>query len=122
MGKKKIKVQPTDGLGPKEIANIRNAVRLVWQRSYSRKLVVKRCIGADGFSYCETCFKRTPQLKIDHIDKVGDVDEGFITRLFVPSTELQGICKECHDEKTKQERSDEEGKTTVRRKRALPHT
>lgn len=101
---KKKKLEPTDGLGPKEIKNIRTAVRLVWQRSYARKLVVQRCTGFDGFTFCEECDERTPKLKVDHIEKVGDVDEGFITRMFVPSSKLKGLCDDCHKEKTKEER------------------
>jgi len=45
-----------------------------------------------------------PKIYVDHIQAVGDVDEGFLKRMFVPSTELQGLCKQCHDKKTKAER------------------
>lgn len=102
---KKAKLAKTDGLGPLEIKKIRTAIRLVWHRSHARALVVKRCTGKGGFAYCETCKKRTPSLKIDHIQVVGDVDEGYIKRLFCPSRKLQGLCKPCHDEKTKGERA-----------------
>ncbi len=104
---KKLKKGPekTDGLGAHEKKKIRAAVRQVWHRSHARKLVVNRCIGFDGFSYCELCDERTPQLKIDHINKVGDVDEGFLKRMFTPSKNLQGLCKKCHDDKTKKERA-----------------
>lgn len=98
------KLKPTDGLGPKEIKNIRTALRLVWQRSHSRKLVVTRCTGKDGFTKCEKCKKKTPKLKVDHILACGDVDGGYITRLFTPSKNLQGLCHECHKVKTKEER------------------
>ncbi len=103
---KKPKIEKTDGLGPLEIKKIRNAVRQVWHRSHARKLVVDRCTGFDGFSYCELCEDRTPKLKIDHKVNVGKVDGGFIQRMFTPSKNLQGLCKECHDTKTKQERAD----------------
>jgi hypothetical protein len=102
-----INVRKFDGLGPHEIKKIRAAVRQVWHRSYSRKLVVLRCTGKDGFFYCEKCKKKTPVLKVDHIKKVGDVDEGFLKRLFCASKFLQGLCKKCHDMKTKQERLDD---------------
>lgn len=108
--KKKVKLQKFDGLGPYEKKKIREAVRQVWHRSYARKLVVDRCTGFDGFSFCELCDKRTPKLKVDHIQKVGDVDAGFILRLFVPSKKLQGLCKECHDMKTKEERAKDKKK------------
>lgn len=94
----------TDGLGPREIAQIRSAVRLVWQRCHARALVVKRCLLPNGFSKCESCAGVVAKIKVDHIDKVGDVDEGFIARMFVSSKKLQGWCDKCHNEKTKQER------------------
>lgn len=104
MAKRK-KPERTDGLGPLEIKKIRSAIRLVWHRSHARKLVVKRCKGEDGFFRCELCMEMTPELKIDHKVQVGDVDGGFIARLFCPSSELQGLCKECHRQKTKEERA-----------------
>lgn len=103
----KQKVKPFDGLGPYEIKKIRAAVRQVWYRSLARKLVVKRCTDKQGFFRCEKCSKRTPQLKVDHILKVGDVDSAFIRRMFVPSCDLQGLCKKCHDLKTRRERKEE---------------
>ncbi len=106
MAKKKTKLSGFDGLGPLEAKKIRTAIRLVWHRSHARKLVVKRCTRKNGFAYCEKCSKKTPALKIDHIRKVGDVDGGFLSRLFCPSKLLQGLCKLCHDAKTKQERQD----------------
>lgn len=98
-------MEKTDGLGPLEIKKIRTAVRLVWHRSYARSLVVKRCTGKDGFARCEKCGKRTPALKIDHIVAAGDLDGGYLKRMFCPSKELQGLCKPCHDPKTKAERA-----------------
>jgi 5-methylcytosine-specific restriction endonuclease McrA len=98
--------EKVDGLGPKDIKNLRSAIRLVWQRSHVRKLVVNRCTGKDGFAHCELCKKKTPALKIDHINKVGDLlDPGYISRMFTPSKNLQGLCKKCHDAKTKEERA-----------------
>lgn len=102
---KRQKLVKTDGLGPYEIKRIRSAVRQVWHRCHARALVVKRCTGKDGFPRCETCGKKTPVLKIDHIEAVGDVDAGFILRMFVPSKQLQGMCKKCHDAKTRSERA-----------------
>jgi len=102
---KKKKLTKTDGLGPYEIKRIRSAIRQVWSQCYARLLVIKRCTKEDGFSYCEICKKITPKLKVDHIEPVGDVRDGFITRLFCPSTRLQGLCNECHKIKTKNERA-----------------
>ena len=100
----KNKIKKTDGLGQYEIGKIRSAMRIVWHRSRARQLVVKRCLAAGGFSVCERCFDTVPKIYVDHINAVGDVDAGFIRRLFCPSSELQGICKKCHDEKTQAER------------------
>lgn len=100
------KLKKTDGFGPLEIKKVRTALRLVWQRGHSRKLVVLRCTRADGFTYCEVCGAMTPALKVDHIVRVGDLDGGFLERLFVPSIGLQGLCEPCHRGKTQLEREE----------------
>lgn len=101
MGKKN---RPVDGFGPSEIARVRSAVRSVWQYSLARRLVISRCTHEDGYTYCEKCKERCPKLFVDHIEKVGDLDGGWLKRMFVPSSELQGICKPCHTAKTKEEK------------------
>lgn len=98
------KIAPSDGLGPYEIAKIRSAVRQVWHRCKARQLVVKRCKNEAGYFVCEQCKQQSPEIKIDHIENVGDVDAGFILRMFVTSDKLQGLCKNCHNKKTKEER------------------
>lgn len=113
MAKRK-KLEKTDGLGPHEIKQIRSAIRLVWQRSHARKLCVQRCTKKDGYTYCEKCKSRTPKLKVDHIKQVGDLDHGFIPRLFCPSKKLQGLCPECHGIKTSLEREAQKQATGVR--------
>lgn len=110
----KIKTTKTDGLGPHEVKRIRSAVRQVWHRCYARKLCVDRCTRADGFTYCEDCGNITPKLKVDHIQNVGDVDAGFIQRMFVPSSKLRGLCPKCHNEKTKAERARDKKKKPIR--------
>lgn len=102
----KKKLPSVDGLGPKDIARIRTALRQVWSWSYPRKLVVQRCLNKNNdLSTCESCGdKQCPKIYVDHIMKVGDVDAGFIKRLWTPSKNLQGLCKKCHDTKTKEER------------------
>lgn len=107
MAKKRVKkrTEKVDGLGPDDIRKIRTAIRKVWHWSYARKLVVKRATGKDGFPFCEKCRSKVPRHYIDHIKKVGDVDGGFIARLFVSSKGLQALCKACHDAKTKAERT-----------------
>lgn len=97
-------LEKSDGFGPYEIKKVRSALRLVWHRSHARALVVKRCTREDGYPYCEKCGERTPKLKIDHIIQCGDLDGGFLARLFCPSSALQGLCKDCHNAKTREER------------------
>lgn len=100
------KMQPTDGLGPKEISKIRSALRQVWQRSKAWKVVKQRCTSIYGWLHCEKCQEKVPQIFVDHIEKCGTpLDPGYIERLMVPSSKLQGLCKKCHNAKTKQERA-----------------
>lgn len=100
----------TDGLGPRERERIRAVLRQVWFQCHAHKLVRQRCTGKDGFARCENkeCLskgKRVPKVYVDHIERCGDVDTGFIKRLFTPSKNLQGLCKKCHAVKTAQERA-----------------
>lgn len=102
---KRQKLEKTDGLGPLEKKNLRTAIRQVWHRSHARALVVKRCTDADGYAHCEgPCGrKRLPKITVDHIEPAGEVDGGFIERMFAPSSKLMGLCHECHREKTRAE-------------------
>ncbi len=103
MAKKKF--QNIDGMGDRDVKNLRSAIRQVWHRSHVRKLVVKRCTRPDGFTYCEKCGACTPKLKIDHINAVGSPrDPDYLIRMWTPSVNLQGLCPKCHNAKTKQER------------------
>jgi len=98
------KLQPTDGLGPYEVAKIRSAIRQVWQRSRARREALKLRKRPDDYWDCDGCLKRVPKVYVDHIEPVGDVGVGFIERLFCPSHRLQCLCKTCHDAKTNAER------------------
>jgi hypothetical protein len=101
---RKKEIAKVDGLSKKDIAKIRSAIRVIWHRSYPRKLCVNRATGKDGFFRCEACLKKAPKICIDHKITVGDVDAGFIKRLFCPSSGLQALCVSCHSAKTKEER------------------
>lgn len=102
---KRAKLELVDGLGPKDIKRIRSAIRMTWHWSYAKKLCAKRSMHSDGFPYCEKCGEKVAKIYVDHIVAVGKLDDGFIKRLFCPSTGLQALCKKCHDLKTKEERS-----------------
>lgn len=102
--KAKPKILKIDGLSPEDIAKIRKAIRQVWSWSHPRRLCIARCTDKDGFPKCEKCLERCPKVYVDHIERVGDVDSGFIKRLFVSSEGLQGLCRVCHAAKTNLER------------------
>lgn len=108
MAKKRVrkKLEKFDGLGPLEKKKIRIALRLVWHRSHPRKVAVQRASLPNDFFRCEnpTCRKKVPKICVDHIKPCGEVDSGFIKRLFVPSKGLQCLCKNCHKIKTRQDR------------------
>lgn len=63
---------------------------------------------------CEKCKTTVPAklFKIDHISPVVSPIEGFVDyntyakRLYCPIENLQGICKTCHDEKSKLEKKE----------------
>lgn len=105
----KKKAPKVDGMSADDIKKIRTAVRRVWAWSHPRRLVVARCLVEDGFSKCEYCEKVVPKIYVDHINNVGDVDSGFIQRMFISSEHLQGLCKKCHDKKTRDERKKKSG-------------
>lgn len=106
--KRKVKLK-VDGLSPDDIKKIRSAIRQVWSWSTPKRLCVARCIGADGFSRCEECKKKVPKIFVDHTTPVGEVDAGFIARLFCPSSGLRGMCHKCHRVKTASERKAAKG-------------
>ncbi len=93
-----------DGFSPKDAERVRQAVRKVWSWSHAHRLVILRCALPGGYARCEECKKKVPRVYVDHIDRVGLVDEGFIARMFVASNRMQGLCKPCHDPKTAWER------------------
>jgi 5-methylcytosine-specific restriction endonuclease McrA len=83
-----------------------------------KKLVNLKTGKENMASKCEVCetliFEK--ELKVDHIEPIvpvegwGDTTEWlgvnwneYLSRMFVESDGLQGICKPCHDIKTKQE-------------------
>ncbi len=102
--KKETKV---DGINPRDIDNLRKAIRQVWSWSYPRKLCIARATDKDGFGKCEKCKRRVPKLFGDHKQVMGDVlAPDYIKRMWTPSKNLQALCKKCHDKKTRDERKE----------------
>jgi len=101
---KKLKLKGHDGLGPLEKKKIRTALRLVWHRSFPRKEAVKRAALPGDYFRCEKCKTKVPKICVDHIVPCGEVNSGFIKRLFCSSKGLQCLCKKCHLIKTRKDR------------------
>lgn len=100
---KQVKLEKVDGLGPDDIKKLRTAIRKVWSWSRARKLCIERATGKDGFPRCEKCKKKVPKVFPDHIIPCGELDEGYIKRMFVSSNRLQALCQKCHRIKTNEE-------------------
>lgn len=102
---KKVKPEKIDGWSAKNVQQLRSAIRQVWSWSEPCRIVRKRCLIAGDFSRCEMCKKKVPKIFVDHIEVMGSIfGERYLERMGAPSTELQGLCKKCHDGKTKIER------------------
>lgn len=111
------------------------AIKRVWSRAPARQAVLKRVrveepkFKKDGslaarpavFYTCEICGGKAkqnrsadyPQIHVDHKDPVvpthSSIDEmswsEYLNRLFCAEVNLQAICSDCHDVKTKWERT-----------------
>ena len=106
----KVKKEKIDGLSSDDLSRINKALGQVRKWSYPVRLVKKRCLHADGFYRCENtqCQSKgmpVPSIQVDHIEPIGEIGGSeYIKRMFVSSDKLQGLCKKCHQEKTKAER------------------
>lgn len=93
------------GIGKIEKASIRIAMRQLWQRtSKARAICKKRAFIEKGMYKCEVCGDIVGDIKVDHNVEVGDLDGGYLERLWCSSSELTAMCAKCHNEKTKEER------------------
>ncbi len=83
-----------------------SALRRIWRWNPDRKKV------KDETKACIQCAKRLrrDQVKVDHIIPVGSAPKGFegwdayLSKMFCPLSNLQGLCKSCHQIKTNKER------------------
>lgn len=109
-----------------------SALRKISSQSEANQEVRKRTKVAPSLHQCEACVKlvyvgkseknfkkyleeysdrvvEMGKIAVDHTDPVLAVDIGYINileyckRLFVSADKLSGLCKECHDFKTKEE-------------------
>lgn len=91
----------------KVLNNSKRPAEYEWYNDAGRKLNIK-------WEYqCNSCKEwwMGKQVSVDHIKPVGrlrDYDDlpDFVSNLYVGEKELQVLCKECHDRKTKEERKE----------------
>lgn len=106
---KKEKPPKVDGLSSDDLKKLHRAVRQIWSWSYPWRLAKKRAMGPDGFPRCENkkCEQKgkpVAKVFVDHISPVGEIGgPRYIQRMFIPSNQLQCLCKKCHDVKTENE-------------------
>lgn len=110
-------------ISPKERGLLKGAIRRIFSRSELRRKIVDS-IRVEHYdtnrprvkkwSKCPKCSKNTPTylIEVDHIIPIIPIDRSFlemsldevVDRIWCEPTNLQAICKPCHNEKTKQER------------------
>ena len=103
----------TEHLGSKEKVNfIRSGLRNLWLKWPPRYYVKAAAKVAYGTYLCEGYETephevRAKEVQIDHREPVGEVYDWnvVIEKLFCPASNLQVLCKSCHNKKTALERS-----------------
>lgn len=88
-----------------------SALGRVWMTWGPRNEVKRRCKveGKTGWFRCEICKQEREKLEVDHREPVVPIADGFtdwnqyIASKFVQADKLQGLCRDCHVEKTKKE-------------------
>jgi 5-methylcytosine-specific restriction endonuclease McrA len=97
-----------------DIAKLVSASRDIWRQSENYQYAKKMSKSAfkKGWFNCSKCLSDREVIKIDHIEPIGKqpiIFEEFgdwLAKLFCGVRNLKGLCKDCHDAKTKQERKD----------------
>ena len=90
---------------------IMSALGKVWMIWHARNEVKRRCkiLGKTGWYICEKCKGTREKIEVDHIKPIVKPEDGFvdwnsyIAAKFVEADKLQGLCHDCHKEKSKQE-------------------
>lgn len=97
-----------------DIAKLVSKAREVWRQSQNYQAAKKACREINrpdykGWFRCAMCQAFREVIKVDHIDPIGKQPETmgqfgeWLERLFCPITNLQGLCNDCHREKTREE-------------------
>jgi len=101
---------------PKSEKALKNDIRARMRQLFSWysqpfKIVTKRAKVGVGLYQCEICASLTKKIQIDHVEPVVALDretssiplDDYFDKLFCGVENLQAICPNCHDEKTKKE-------------------
>lgn len=88
-----------------------SALGRVWMFWPGRLEAKKRCkvLNKTGWYKCEKCKQEREKIDIDHIHPIVKPEDGFIdwntyiSSKFVEADKLQGLCRECHKAKSKEE-------------------
>jgi 5-methylcytosine-specific restriction endonuclease McrA len=110
-------------ISKKERNLIKGAIRRVFARSELRQKVIAATIVAHidlsrpkvkSWCRCKVCYNHIPKsyMEVDHINPVVPYDKALedmtwdelVNNLWCDENNLQAICSDCHDEKTKKER------------------
>jgi 5-methylcytosine-specific restriction endonuclease McrA len=103
----------TEHLGSAEKVNfLRSGLRNLWLRWPPRYYAKAAAKVARGVYQCEGYDHPAHNVKagvvhVDHIEPIGDLEswDSYIEKLFCPASNLQVLCKDCHDKKTTNERA-----------------
>jgi len=95
-----------------DIAKLVSHSREVWRQSLKYQEVKRnsKILGKSGWFTCQTCGRETEKICIDHMIPIGkqpiDLSEfgAWLPRLFCGTENLEGICSDCHRDKSKRER------------------
>jgi len=91
-------------MDPINCGRIRAALRKVWLYSEPRQECVKAARKSRGLYQCNECKKlfKVKEVQCDHIMDIGKFIDWntFVERLFCPASNLQMLCKGCHQIKT----------------------
>lgn len=91
------------------IAYIKSALRRTWSRSKQRQSALKAARISYGTYKCSKCklTHKRKNIEVDHIIPVGKfvTFDLFIERLFCDTKGLMVLCKMCHKDKTKIDKS-----------------
>lgn len=102
-------------------SRITSALRKIWFYGPQRREAAKQA--KDSGNVCTICKERKDKLEIDHIKPVVPITgfdgdwTAYIDRLFIDSSGLRALCKECHSAHTAIQREQRKKKLDKKKKK-----